>query len=215
MERPFALTEKDYETPIGAAVTDRDFVRRLAAKLPQDYFQDEFAHRAEHSIEFQVVCLRHVLREPEEVKVIPILVGSFQETLATGKTAAEQREVEDMVAAVKETMSEVYARYCVIAAADLAHVGRHFGDSAGPSAAFLKEVEQEDRKFLEHVERGDAEEAFRFIAAERDRRRVCGYPPIYMTLRCLQDPHGTLLDYRQWADLEAGAAVTFASLAFF
>jgi AmmeMemoRadiSam system protein B len=215
MQKPFAFTEKDYETPIGSLVTDREFVRQLAAKLPQDYFQDEFAHRAEHSIEFQVVCLRHILRDPEEVKIIPILVGSFQEILATGQTAAEYREVEAMVAAVKETMSELQARYCVIAAADLAHIGRHFGDLSGPSEAFLKEVEEEDRKFLGHVERGDAEEAFRFIAAERDRRRVCGYPPIYMALRCLQNPHGTLLDYRQWTDLSAGAAVTFASLAFF
>jgi len=215
MQGRFALTEKDYETPLGAVATDREFVRQLAAKLPPDYFQDEFAHRAEHSIEFQMVCLRYVLREREEVKAVPILVGSFQDILVACNTAAEAPEVEGMVAAVKETMSELRARYCVIAGADLAHVGRHFGDLTGPSDASLSEVAQEDRKFLEHVARGDAEEVFRFIAAERDRRRVCGCPPIYMTLRCLENPRGTLLNYRQWADLKAGAAVTFASLALF
>jgi hypothetical protein len=215
MQRRFALTEKDYETPLGLAATDREFVRQLAAKLPEDYFQDEFAHRAEHSIEFQIVSLRYILAEQRKVKVVPILVGSFQDILVARQTAAEDPEVDGMVSAVKETMSELQARYCVIAGADLAHVGRHFGDSTGPSDAFLREVAQEDGKFLEHVERGEAEQVFRFIAAERDRRRVCGYPPIYMTLRCLENPRGTLLDYRQWVDLKAGAAVTFASLAFF
>ena len=56
---------------------------------------------------------------------------------------------------------------------------------------------------------------FRFIAAEDDRRRVCGYPPIYMTLRCLENADGKILDYRQWADLQAGAAVTFAGAVLF
>jgi hypothetical protein len=65
------------------------------------------------------------------------------------------------------------------------------------------------------VEAGDAEGVFQLIAADHDRRRVCGYPPIYMTLRCVQEPRGKLLQYRQWADLEGGAAVTYASLAIF
>jgi hypothetical protein len=56
---------------------------------------------------------------------------------------------------------------------------------------------------------------FRSIAAERDRRRVCGYPPIYMTLRCLDEPRGQLLQYRQWTDYASGAAVTFAAMAIF
>jgi AmmeMemoRadiSam system protein B len=215
MRMRFALTEKDYETPLGAASADCEFIRRLALKLPtdRDYFQDEFAHRGEHSIEFQMVCLRYVLGS--EFKVIPILVGSFQEILLAGRSAAEDPEVTDMVMALKEAMAELPGRYCVIAGADLAHIGRHFGDPMGPTESSLRDVAREDRKFLEYVEHGDAEGAFRFIAAERDRRRVCGYPPIYMALRCLENPRGQLLDYRQWSDLQSGAAVTFASIALF
>ena len=217
MEMRFALTEKDYETPLGTATADGEFIRRLAAKLggDHDYFQDEFAHRAEHSIEFQMVCLRYVLGEQREFKVVPILVGSFEDIYVAGKTAAQDPGIAGMITAVKETIAELPARYCVVAGADLAHVGRHFGDLTGPSQTSLEEVAQEDRKFLELVEGGDAEGIFRFIAAERDRRRVCGYPAIYMALRCLENPRGRLLDYRQWADLQSGAAVTFASVALF
>jgi hypothetical protein len=36
-----------------------------------------------------------------------------------------------------------------------------------------------------------------------------------MTLRCLEKADGSLLQYRQWTDLHAGAAVTYAALAFY
>lgn len=217
MQRRFALTEKDYDTPLGLARTDAEFVRRLAARLPDtsNYFEDEFAHRAEHSIEFQMVFLQYELGARQDFKVIPILVGSFQDILVEGRTAAGDADVANMVTAIKGTMADLPGNYCVVAGADLAHVGQHFGDASGPTEASLREVANEDRKFLERVERCEAEEAFQFIAAERDRRRVCGYPPIYMTLRCLENPRGRLLDYRQWADLQSGAAVTFAALALF
>jgi AmmeMemoRadiSam system protein B len=79
----------------------------------------------------------------------------------------------------------------------------------------LREVEREDRAFLKVVEEGDAEGVFRSIASDNDRRNVCGYPPIYMLLRCLEGSRGRLLQYRQWADLQAGAAVTYAGVALY
>jgi AmmeMemoRadiSam system protein B len=215
MARRFALTEKDFETPLGPAATDRNFVRRLAGRLAADYFEDEFAHRGEHSIEFQAVFLQHVLGGRRDFKIIPVLVGSFQDLWVTGGSPAGDPEVGAMVRAVRETAAESPGGVCVIAGADLAHVGRHFGDPSGPTDASLRMVAQEDQKFLERVRNGAAEDAFRFIAAERDCRRVCGYPPIYMTLRSIDRPRGELLAYRQWADLQAGAAVTFASLALY
>jgi len=215
MGRRFALTEKDYETPLGAAAADREFIRSVAQKLPWDPFEDEFAHRGEHSIEFQAVCLRYVLGKGRQFTIVPILVGSFHDILVTGRAAAEDAEIAVMVSAIRDTMAELPGRYCIIAGADLAHVGLNFGDAAGPSEASLREVARADREFLKFVEQGAAEKTFRFIAAERDRRRVCGYPPIYMTLRCLENPQGELLNYRQWADLEAGSSVSFAALAIF
>jgi AmmeMemoRadiSam system protein B len=215
MQRRYALTLKDFETPLGAAEVDREFVNRLTAALKADYLEDEFAHRNEHSIEFQAVFLRYVFGGWKSFRIVPILVGSFQDIHGGGRMPAQDPEVQDMIGALKETMKELAGSYCLIAGADLAHVGRRFGDPSGPTENMLREVEREDRRFLALVESGDAEGASRSIAADHDRRRVCGYPPIYMTLSCLDNPGGRLLQYRQWADLQSGAAVTFGALAIF
>src|SRR5688572_17677037 len=178
IDRRFVLTEKDYDTPLGCAETDRDFVRRLASKLSVDYFHDEIAHRGEHSIEFQAVCLKYLYGEDRQFNIVPILVGSFHDIYSEGKTAAENPEIQAMVKAVRKTMEEMPSSYCIVAGADLAHVGRRFGDPSGPTQEFLREVERDDRILLDRVEAGDADGVLQLIAADNDRRRVCGYPPI-------------------------------------
>ncbi len=213
MKLRFALTSKNYDTPLGSAETDKKFVDRLQSRLKTDYFCDEFAHRAEHSIEFQAVLLRYLLRR-RSFKIVPILTGSFHDIISTGKAGRENSEVQAMVDAVTETMAETRGRFCVIAGADLAHIGRHFGDPSGPTETSLGEIEREDRVFLDLVAGGDAEGMLRTISADNDRRHVCGYPPIYMALRCMGKARGKLLQYRQWSDLTAGAAVTYAAVAF-
>jgi AmmeMemoRadiSam system protein B len=215
MERRFALTEKDYDTPLGRAETDREFVRRVAGRLAVDYFHDEPAHRNEHSIEFQAVCLRHLAAPRRSFTIVPILVGSFHDVFDGRDLGEPAPEIEAMVAAVREALAGSAGRSCVIAGADLAHVGRRFGDRSGPTRASLEEVARRDRELLEAAARGAAAGVLGSIASDGDLRRVCGYPPIYMALRALEPAAGEVLDYRQWCDLEGGAAVTFASVALY
>jgi AmmeMemoRadiSam system protein B len=214
MPQRFSVSDKDYETPLGTVKTDKDFVRRLLSRMGTVY-RDEFSHRAEHSIEFQVVFLRYILRNRPGFRIIPILVNSFRDIYARGETAAEDSEISKVVDALRQTIEETPGRICVVAGADLAHVGRRFGDNSGPTDRSLQRVEREDRVFLNLVEQGDAEGMFRSIAENNDRRRVCGYPPIYLTLRCIDRPQGKLLQYRQWSDMNAGAAVTYAAVALY
>jgi MEMO1 family protein len=214
MPQRFSIGAKDYETPLGPAPVDKDFVSRLLEKLSGEY-ADEFSHRGEHSIEFQAVWLRYLLNKKQDFKIIPILVSSFHDLLADGRNAGDNPEIQRMTGAILRTINESPGCVCIVAGADLAHVGTRFGDSSRPTASSLQDVEQEDRRFLETVEKGDAEAMLQSIAADNDRRRVCGYPSIYMTLRCIDNPEGKLLQYRQWADMEAGAAVTYAALAIF
>ncbi|HYK87930.1 MAG TPA: AmmeMemoRadiSam system protein B [Acidobacteriota bacterium] len=215
MQQRFALTLKDYETPLGSVETDREFVRRLAAELRSDYLLDEFSHRAEHSIEFQTVWLRYILGDRIDFKVIPILVGSFHDVFLGEEGAAGNPEIQGIVESLRETMDALPGKYCMIAGADLAHVGRRFGDSSGPTESSLRQVSEEDNAFLELAVACDAEGVLASIAADNDHRRVCGYPPIYMSLRCLDNAVGYLLQYRQWADMNAGASVTYAAVAYY
>jgi hypothetical protein len=210
MTRRFALPKKNFGTPLGAAVTDVEFIERLAARLGPGYFEDEFAHRGEHSIEFQAVYLSYLFGGRRPFTIVPILVGSFHDFMVERRSPGQDAEVESFIKAVRAAQQELPTESCVIAGADLAHVGRRFGDPAGPTPASLQQVEYEDRAFLSRVTAGDAEGMFRSITMDRDRRRVCGYPPTYVALRCLDAPTGKLLHYRQWSDSES--AVTFAAV---
>jgi AmmeMemoRadiSam system protein B len=214
MPNRFSIGSKDYDTPLGPAPVDQDFVARLSGRLDNKY-SDEFSHRGEHSIEFQAVWLSYILGGKQPFKIVPILIGSFQDIYLDGRSAEDDPEVQKVTSAIKETMKESPGCFCFLAGADLAHVGSRFGDPSGPTESYLQEVEREDRKLLEFVEKGDAESLFQSIAADNDRRRVCGYPSIYMALRCIENTEGKLLQYRQWADMAAGSAVTYASVALF
>ena len=86
MRNLFSVSRKHFETPLGVVQTDKQFVGRLGQKLAAhpdgaglNLFADELAHRPEHSIEFQVIFLQHLLAEHREFKIVPILVGSFHE----------------------------------------------------------------------------------------------------------------------------------------
>ncbi len=214
MPQRFSISKKNYDTPLGTAQADQDFIQRLSIRLENEYLND-FSHRGEHSIEFQAVCLNYILKPKQEFKIVPILVNSFEDIYSGGRTAEEDPEICKVVGAIRETMKESPGSVCTIAGADLAHVGRRFGDPSGPTKDTLDEIGREDRHFLKLVEEGDAEGVFHSIAANNDRRRVCGYPPIYMTLRCIGRTEGKLLQYRQWSDFDAGAAVTYAALALY
>ena len=60
IERPFALTTRDFDTPRGRVRTDRDLVERLASRAGGGLLDDELAHRREHSVEFQALWLAHL-----------------------------------------------------------------------------------------------------------------------------------------------------------
>jgi AmmeMemoRadiSam system protein B len=120
--------------------------------------------------------------------------------------------VAGVLDAVRAAMATVPRRYCLIAGADLAHVGPRFGDPEPVSRARLARVETEDRALLSLVEAVDPGGFFASVAADGDSRRTCGLSPIYAVLATLPAGRGRLLRYGQWPDPQG--VVTFASLAF-
>lgn len=218
-ERLFAATLKDFETPLGPAETDREFLQELSRRSGVDLFADELLHRAEHSLEFQVVFLRFLAtaRRKEAwgpFKIAPLLVSSFHRYIDSGTPPDESVEARSLFAALREMIAEERRRVCVIAGVDLAHVGLQFGDPEPVTAAFLGWVESEDRLLLDRLLQLDAEGLFGAVAKDRDRRRICGFAPLYTFVRLLSAPPGRLLQYRQAVHPENGSAVTFASAVF-
>jgi MEMO1 family protein len=212
MPDPFAVTRKDYETPFGAAPVDRDFVEALAARAPVDLYASELAHRSEHSIEFQAVFLRYLYRARRNVSIVPILTSFAHEALARGSTPEADARVEGFFDALLSTVAASGRRVAFVAGADLAHVGPRFGDPEPVSEAALAVVGSEDRAMLRAIEAGDAKAFFASVAADGDRRRICGLSPIWSLLRVLDGRRGRVLHYGQWPDPEA--VVTYASVSF-
>lgn len=212
MPDPFALTRKDFDTPLGPARVDHEFVEALARRAGQDCFASESSHRAEHSIEFQAVFLRYLFGDRGDFTIVPILTSFAHEALVRDRRPDDDARVPRFLEALAETVAANGRRVAFIAGADLAHVGPQFGDPEPISPTALARVGDEDRAMLTAVEAGDAEAFFAAIAADRDRRRICGFSPIYALLRALGGAPGTLTHYGQWPDPQA--VVTFASVVF-
>jgi AmmeMemoRadiSam system protein B len=219
METIFALTEKDYDTPFGPLETDRAFIADLLSHYPQDgpnLFQDEFAHRTEHSIEFQAIFLQHIFGARKKIKAVPILCGSLHELILKGISPKDDPHFSGFMAALKQAIARAEQRgqrICLIAGADLAHVGLKFGDPTPTTDPILAQLAVEDGQMLAHVQNLNPEGFYQFIQQEKDKRRICGYPPIYALLNVLQAKEGRLLKYGQRTD--DGSTVTFVSMTFY
>jgi hypothetical protein len=212
MADPFALTRKPYDTPLGPAAVDRDFVEALAARAGQDCFASELAHRNEHSIEFQAVFLRYLYAGRRDVTVVPVLTSFVHEALHLGRGPEDDARVPRFLDALAATAATCGRRVAFIAGADLAHVGPRFGDPEPVSDDELARIEREDRAMLAAVEAGDAGAFFESARRDGDRRRVCGLSPIYTLLRATGGAGGALRRYGQWPD--PAGVVSFASVVF-
>ena len=212
MADPFALTRKPFDTPLGPAAVDRDFVDALAARAKQDCFASELAHRNEHSIEFQAVFLRYLYAGRRDVTVVPVLTSFVHEALHLGRAPEDDARVPRFLDALAETAAACGRRVAFIAGADLAHVGPRFGDLEPVSDAERVRIEREDRAMLAAVVAGDARAFFESARRDGDRRRVCGLSPIYALLRATGGAAGSLRRYGQWPD--PAGVVSFASVVF-
>ena len=213
MADPFALTLKDYETPLGPAPVDREFLAALEQRYGGgDLLSSEGAHRSEHSIEFQAVFLRYLFGERYQFSVVPILASFLHESLVGGREPEADPRVPRFLDALGETIAASRRKVCVIAGVDLAHVGPRFGDADPVGPSRLASLESEDRATLETVAALDPRAFYESVAKDGDSRRICGLSPIYTLLRCLPGGSGRLLRYAQWPDPQA--VVTFASIVF-
>jgi MEMO1 family protein len=212
MRDPFALTRKDFDTPLGPARADVEFVEALAKRARQDCFGSEIAHRNEHSIEFQAVFLQYLYAGRRELTVVPVLTSFVHEALARGRRPDDDPRVRAFLEALAETAAASRRRVAFIAGADLAHMGTRFGDPEPISPAELERIGREDRAMLAHVAAGDADAFFESVRRDNDRRRICGLSPIYTLMRALGGVRGTLRRYGQWPDPQG--VVTFASVVY-
>ena len=213
----YSVSRKDFDTPLGTARTDRNFVDSLAKRLgnPDTIFRDELPHRYEHSIEFQTLMLQYVLGDRRDYRIVPILVGSFHTFVQHGRLPKESPAVAEFITALREAAVESGEEVCFVGGVDMAHIGQQFGDPELLGDERLKSQWTDDQNLLTKACAGDAVAWFSHVAEQGDANRICGLAPMYTLLETVQPKRGELLKYDQAVAPDRTSCVSFASVAFY
>jgi len=209
-ESPLVLTRKHFETPLGMLQTDQEIVSQLEKACAWDPYVTEMAHRMEHSLEFQAVMLAYLYGT--DVPIVPILCafpGEHPDTVNGEKDA-----INDFLRACGKIARNSKRNVTVIAGADLAHVGRRFGDNVDISEDLIAGIKKRDINDLEYVTAVNPDKFYDAIMADGNERHVCGLGCIYATLKTLEGTttSGELLAY-DYAPDPVGGMVSFAAIA--
>lgn len=204
-EGEITLTRQCYETPWGIVPTDQEVVDRIATLAGDDaVFTAELRHRGEHSVEAALIWAHYLIKD-KSCRVVPVLCGSFDSFIHQKANPATSGAISATIKTLREIATS--RRTIVVAAADLAHVGPAFGDLLPLDLAARAKLEAQDRRLLDILSRADPEAFLEEIRTDGDQRRVCGVPPIYITLAVVAGAEGTSIGYAQCPASEDGTSI--------
>lgn len=208
VENCFALTVKDFETPLGTVACDRDICDELLRRTPFNLRASEYNHRTEHTIEFQAVFLSFL--QPE-ARIVPILCSfGAEDWQANGNRINEfARLLAELVFGHKRSVG-------IIASVDFAHVGPRYGDSFRPHAGMIEENLSLDGSLLKLLELCRADDFLGTIHRDSNSRKICGVAPLFTLAKTFEGrASGSTLRQSHAVVDEQGSFVTFASMAFY
>ena len=199
----------DWETPLGTLGTDREFVTAIHDAVGPAHSTDQFLHRDEHSLEFQMLFLAHVLGDHiKDAQVAGFLCGHLP---WTGGNVLDEPYVAQLLDAFRK--SSEGRTVCFIAGADLAHLGPFFGDSHRVNQERLDTLAQVERKRLGHLVDGDPRSFHGSVEQDGNPDRICGTTPMVMAA-ALAGGGGRLLHYEQARAPDGSQVVSFCSMVF-
>ena len=193
MADPFALTRKDYDTPLGPA-RRRPGLRRGAGRAGAPGLLRLRAGAPQRALD----------RVPGGVPAATSTAGRRDITHRAGAHELRPRGARARAGGRRTTRGcgasstrsarrwpSSGRRVAFIAGADLAHVGPRFGDPqpVEPGRARARSIARTAR-CSRAVEAGDADGFFESVRRDGDRRRICGLSPIYALLRVRAGRHG-------------------------
>jgi AmmeMemoRadiSam system protein B len=209
----FGLTRKPFQTPFGEARAALDEVNELERAAPNAIRMEDYCHAVEHSIEFQVLFLQHVVSP--DVKVLPILCGSFARSIYQGGKPEENEDVRRFFGALGELSAREGDRLLWVLGVDMAHMGRRYGDrmEARADQGEMVGVADRDRVRIERITGADADGFWSLVQENKDDLKWCGSSPIYTFMKTNPGVRGTQRRYQQW-NIDEQSVVSFAALSF-
>lgn len=207
-------TRKDFETPWGVVRHDGAFMAELDRRCGYDLCEGEFDHAREHSIELQVVLLRRVLGE-REFSIVPYLCPDPCGPSGTRPRRGAGVDLRVFAERLGEAIASDRTPTCVIAGADLSHVGAYFNDSNPLSEASLAALRRTDLEALRHIEAGEPEAFRKAVAATGNETNICSVGCIYAASVALAGRGNPVLQkYHQAVSPEIANCVTCAAMDF-
>ncbi len=214
LSRSVVGTRQGFETPFGVAPCDEAFMDRVDETCGAALCNRQYDHVREHSVELQVVLLKHALGG-RRFSVAPYLCPDACGPTGTAPADGNGVDLRDFALALRRVISEDDAPTCLVAGADLSHVGRYFQDDRELTAGELKRVEASDRAVLAAVTAGDAEAMRRALADAGNETNICSTGCIYATMLALSGrSRPRLLSYHQALTRELENCVTCAAVEF-
>ena len=174
----FALTVKDFETPLGLVACDRKICAQLLDRTPFDLRASQYNHRTEHTIEFQAVFLSFL--QPG-ARIVPILCSFDPED-----HGAERKRVDEFAGLLRELVLAGKGSTGIIASVDFAHVGPRYGDDFRPNAGMIERSLALDARLLKLLERCRADDFLQTINQDGNSRKICGVAPLYTMAKALE-----------------------------
>jgi hypothetical protein len=208
----FNITQKDFETPLGRVPCDRKAALELQRAAGDTAATNDFVHKSEHSIEFQVLFLQHTL-PPGSFSIVPILCGGLPADPGIFGRNIYLEKTGQFLEALKALVTEPGVQTLLVAGVDFSHIGKKFGHSSA-SASLESSASAHDRALLGRLVKADAEGFWKEILRVKDCYNVCGFPALACLLEILPPSTGSLLDYGVYREEATGSAVTFAAAAF-
>ena len=159
--------------------------------------------------------MQYLFEGKRPIRIVPLVVGSFQDAVDDRSPPHKQRDVRQMIEALRTAERETKEPICYIISGDLAHIGPKFGDHCPAAGSWLDDSREQDQAILRRAEAADPTGYFRVIAEENDCRRICGLPPTYTLLEAIRPGSGKVLHYDQYVHPLGKESVSFASVAFY
>ena len=209
----FGLTRKNFRTPLGDARTETALVNQLAEAAPDAVLMEDYCHRNEHSIEFQVAFLQHLYGA--DIRILPILCGPYAKSLFEGGMPEESEPVRRFLGALGELHAASADKLLWVLGVDMSHIGRRYGHPS-PATAYQDDmliVSARDKERMERISAGDPRGFWEQVQPQQDDLNWCGSAPFYTFLKAVPEARGQLRHYQHW-QIDPESVVSFAAMSF-
>ena len=208
----FSLTEKDFQTPLGKIKCDRGLVQKLCKAGHSVISDNDFVHKAEHSLEFQVIFLQHLLAQ-DSFTIIPVLCGPIITSLPDCTRQTYLEKAAPFLKVLSEILSNDSEETLLVAGVDFSHIGPKFGHSM--SATHIEgQSNNHDQTLLKAVSKGEVDAFWEESIRVGDQFNVCGFSVMACLMEILPPSRGQVLNYQCWHEEATRSAVSFAAVVF-